>query len=181
MRSSIDSVTPPVPSSSCSDDDVRLLEVRLVGVEHDRLARAQRMVEQRRESRVPPLEHPRGVLRRRLLGGVVVDVEVRRAQDFELELLVLHLVAAEVLRAGREAQPASAIAIAATTRTAKVVLARSVVGDDRIFRMLRMAGGVTAFVRSELHGRRATEWLSSPGTRECGDTLSRIRLPPSLG
>src|SRR5262245_12295277 len=56
------------------------------------------MIEERRESRVPALEHPRRVLHRRLLGGIVMDVEVRRAQHLEVELLVLDFVASEVLR-----------------------------------------------------------------------------------
>jgi hypothetical protein len=66
-------------------DDVRLLEVRLIGVEDDRLALAERVIEQRGQSRVPPLEHARRVLGRRLFGRVIVDVEVRCAQDFEFE------------------------------------------------------------------------------------------------
>ena len=78
---------------------VGLLELRMTGVEDDRLALLDLVAEDAAEPRVPALAHAAD-----LLGGlaalrVVVDVEVLRLQHLELLPLPLHGVAAEVLRA----------------------------------------------------------------------------------
>ena len=82
-------------------DDLRrrrgLLEVGGVGVEHDRLAR-ERVVEHSRVAGVPALRHPADVIHYVGLAVVVVDVEVLRLQDLEVEVFPLHFVASEVLR-----------------------------------------------------------------------------------
>ncbi len=80
---------------------VGLPEVGAAGVEDQCLAVREIVVEQPRQPRVPPLGHEGGVLDRQLLLGVVVDVEVLGLEHFELEVLVLHLVPAEVLRVRR--------------------------------------------------------------------------------
>ena len=77
-------------------DDVRLLEVRLVGVEHDGLA-VERVAEAVRMARIPALGHAPRIVHDERLGGIEIQVEVRRPHDAEVELLVLDLVAAEVL------------------------------------------------------------------------------------
>jgi hypothetical protein len=51
-----------------------------------------------RQADIPPFRHARGEVDRRLLLRVVVDVEVVRLLHLEVELLVLHLVLAEILR-----------------------------------------------------------------------------------
>ena len=81
-------------------DDVRLLEVRMVGVEHDRLS-IEGVAEAVRVSRVPSLGEAAGVMDDQALGGIEVQVEVRRPYDPEVELLVLDLVATEILRCQR--------------------------------------------------------------------------------
>jgi hypothetical protein len=78
--------------------DVGLLEVGMIGVEDQRLAILQLVIEDARDPRVPALRHAG-----RLLGGaalrlVEIDVEVLGAHDLEAERLVLDLVAAEILR-----------------------------------------------------------------------------------
>src|SRR5882672_4368227 len=77
-------------------DDVGLPEVRAARVKDERLTVAQLMVEQPGEARIPALSQARRHAGRVFLLGVVVDVEVIRFQDLEVELLVLNLVAAEV-------------------------------------------------------------------------------------
>src|SRR5690606_29406962 len=87
-------------------DDVRLLEVRVIGVE-DQRPLLEGELHDSREALVPPLGRPGHVERGERFGGVVVDVEVRRVEDLPVELLVLHLVASEVLGFGgcrREAE-----------------------------------------------------------------------------
>jgi hypothetical protein len=79
--------------------DVRLLEVRVIGVEHDRMP-LELVAEGVRVSRIPALGHPAGIARDQRLRRVEVQVEVIRLQDPEVELLVLHLVAPEVLGRG---------------------------------------------------------------------------------
>jgi hypothetical protein len=89
-------------------DDVGLDEVAVARVEDERLAPLQLMTEKRREPRIPALgEHPR-LPSRLLLGRVVVDVEMRRFENPEIELPVAYLVLAEVLcvRAPWRSQPA---------------------------------------------------------------------------
>ena len=77
-------------------DDVRLLEVRMVGVEDERLA-VERVPEGVRVARVPALRHARRVVDDQRLGRIEEVVEVIRLEDFPGEGLVLDLVAAEVL------------------------------------------------------------------------------------
>ncbi len=81
-------------------DGVGLPKVRTAGVKDECLASAQLVVEQLRQPRVPPLGHPGRHARRLFLFGVVVDVKVIGLQNFEVELAVLHLVAAEVATLG---------------------------------------------------------------------------------
>src|SRR6185437_2769739 len=82
-------------------DDVRLLEVRLVGVE-DQLLAIEGVPEGVRVARVPPLGHPGGVSHGRRFGRIEKVVEVIRLEDAPVEILVLDFVAPEVvLGAGR--------------------------------------------------------------------------------
>ena len=81
--------------------DVGLGEVRVAGVENERLARGERVVEEVRKTRVPALGHARGVARRLLFLGVVVDVEVLGLQYAEVQPVVVDLVAPEILRLRR--------------------------------------------------------------------------------
>ena len=74
-----------------------LVEVGRVRVEHDRLAR-ESVVEDVGEPHVPALGHPSHVVHHVRLAVVVVDVEVLRLQDLEVEVLPLDFVLAEVLR-----------------------------------------------------------------------------------
>jgi hypothetical protein len=78
---------------------VGLAEVRGRRIQDERLATAELVVEHAREARVPALGHARGQWQRHLLFGVVVDVEVLRLEDTEVEPLVLHAVLPEVLGA----------------------------------------------------------------------------------
>ena len=84
---------------------VRLPEVRRAGVEHQRLAVLHLVLEDRGEPRVPALRQAGRQLRRRLLLGVVVDVEVLGLEDLEVEVPVLDLVLAEVLGARGSGEP----------------------------------------------------------------------------
>src|SRR5262249_46506120 len=68
------------------------------GVEHQRLAGLHFVTEELRVARVPALGHPRHARGRLAFFLVEVDVEVIGLQDLELEILVLDLVPAEVLR-----------------------------------------------------------------------------------
>ncbi len=81
-------------------DGVRLLEVRVVGVEEDGLLVAERVQVGAAVALVPALGHPSGVADGLLGLGVVVDLEVLGLERPELEAVVLHLVAPEVLRLG---------------------------------------------------------------------------------
>ncbi len=85
-------------------DDRRLREVRVAGVQDDRLPPIEAVVQGDRQPRVPALGELRGEASRLLLGRVVIDVEMRRLEDGEIEAVVLHLVAAEVLRARRRCE-----------------------------------------------------------------------------
>ena len=75
------SVTPPVPFADGAGQRVGLLEVRMRGVQNQRLAAAELMAQQLGQPRIPSLRHPRGELNGGLFLGVVVNVEVlgRRA------------------------------------------------------------------------------------------------------
>ena len=81
-------------------DDVGLLEVRMAGVEHERLPAAEMMIEHARQAGVPALRHARHVIGERLLFFVVIDVEVLGLERLEVEGVVLDLVPSEVLRFG---------------------------------------------------------------------------------
>ena len=81
--------------------DVRLLEIRLRGVQDDRLPALELVVQDAGQAGVPPLGHARGVQGRRPLGRIVVDLEVLGLDDLEIEGLVLDLVLSEVLRCQR--------------------------------------------------------------------------------
>ena len=77
-------------------DDVRLLEVRMVGVEDERLA-VERVTEGVRVARVPALRHARRVVDDQRLGRIEEVVEVIRLEDLPGKGLVLDLVPPEVL------------------------------------------------------------------------------------
>ena len=77
--------------------DVRLLEVGVRGVEHQRDARVDLMVQHAAEPRVGALGHQRGVVHRGFGPLVVVDVEVLGPEDAPAEVLVLDLVLTEEL------------------------------------------------------------------------------------
>jgi hypothetical protein len=83
-------------------DDVGLLELRLGGVDDQRLAAGELMVEEPSVPEVPPLGESGCQVCGGALSGIEVDVEVLAAEDPPVEVLVLDLVAAEVLgRQGR--------------------------------------------------------------------------------
>jgi hypothetical protein len=91
------------PLADAAHDGVRLPEVRRAGVEDQRLAPAQLVVEDLREAGVPAFGHPGGHMGRLFLLRIEIDVEVLRLQYLEIKVPVLHLVAAEIaaLRPGR--------------------------------------------------------------------------------
>ncbi len=98
-----DTVFQPLGHSSRSlayeaADDIGLLEVRLVGVEDDRLSRFQLVVEQLGVAFVPSFGHATAVRCRFQLLGIVVNFEVFGLERLELKTLVLDFVSAEVLR-----------------------------------------------------------------------------------
>jgi hypothetical protein len=80
-------------------DDVRLLEVRRVGIEDEWVA-SEVVPKKRCMSLVPTLRHAGCIPRSDRLGGIKMNREVLRVQDSEIESVVLNLVAAEVLSAG---------------------------------------------------------------------------------
>ncbi len=88
------------PFAHQAGDDVGLLEVRMAGVEHERLAAAEVMIERARQPGVPALGHARHVIGEHALFFVVVDVEMVGLERLELEGVVLDLVPSEVLRLG---------------------------------------------------------------------------------
>ena len=65
------------------------------------LCNASVVLEGAREALVPALRHPGHVLDGLFLAGIEVEVPMRQIEDLEVEVFVLHLVAAEVLRGGR--------------------------------------------------------------------------------
>jgi hypothetical protein len=75
-------------------------------VHDERLARAEVVVQQARQTGIPPLRHEYQVLDGDILFRVVVDVEVLGLQDLEVEALILDLVLPEVLRMSRVADAA---------------------------------------------------------------------------
>jgi hypothetical protein len=85
------------PLADQAPGDRRLLEVRLVGVEDQRLPLGELASEDQGEPVVPALRHAGGLLDGCLLFGIEVDVEVLRLEDLPFEPLIDDLVAAEVL------------------------------------------------------------------------------------
>jgi hypothetical protein len=82
-----------------------LLEVGMIGVQHQRLALGEGVAEQRRQALVPPLRLA-GRFAHRGLGGLVeVNIEVRRAQHLHVEPFPAHAILSEVLRVEWERQP----------------------------------------------------------------------------
>ncbi len=82
-------------------DDVRLLEIGLRGVQDDRLAALELVMQDARQTAIRAFRHACRVERAAPLIRVVVDVEVFGLNRLEVEVLVLHLVLAEVLRSQR--------------------------------------------------------------------------------
>src|SRR5688500_8560677 len=89
-------------------DDVRLFEVGVRGIQYERLTRAHLVLEDARQSCVPPLGHAADAGGSLALFLVEIDVEVVGLEHLEFEIFVLHLVPTEVLRlrrrGGREEQ-----------------------------------------------------------------------------
>ena len=83
-----------------SRNRVRLLEIRVAGVQDQGLAPVQLVLEELGEAGVPALRQAPRLLGRRPLGRIVVHVEVVGLEDFEGEVPVLDLVASEVLGGG---------------------------------------------------------------------------------
>ena len=79
-----------------------LLESGVAAVENYRLPLLELMVEDRGQTGIPPLRHPRRLLGGVALGRIEENPEVLRVEHFELERFVLDLVAAEVLGVGGE-------------------------------------------------------------------------------
>ena len=78
-----------------------LLEIRVVGIEDNRLTRLHLMVEQPCQPFVPALCHACRQLDGFALLGVVVDVEVFSLENAKIKRVVLNLVAPEILCLGR--------------------------------------------------------------------------------
>jgi hypothetical protein len=74
--------------------------VRVAGIKDDRLAVLHLVAEQGAVARVPTLAHPSDLLRRQLLLGVVINVEMIGLEDLELQVVPLHRVPPEVLGVG---------------------------------------------------------------------------------
>jgi len=79
-------------------NSIGLLEVRIVGIENDGLALVELAQEGPAVALVPPLGHARGILHRLPFFGVQIEFEMVRFERLELEVVVLHLVATEILR-----------------------------------------------------------------------------------
>jgi hypothetical protein len=77
-------------------DDVRLLEIGVVGVEDQRLS-IERVTKRVRMPRVPALGHSTGVANDRRLRPVEEVIEVLRLQDFPVEAFVLDFVASKIV------------------------------------------------------------------------------------
>src|SRR4029079_11512768 len=85
-------------------DHVRLLEIRVRGVQDERLPAGQRMVEQRFEPAIPPLGKASGDVDTLALFRVKIDVEMFGLQYLKIEGTVPRLLPAEVLSARRRAE-----------------------------------------------------------------------------
>ena len=79
-------------------DGVGLLKFRGAGVENQRLPARQFVMEHGGEPSKPSLGHASRLTRCDLFGGVIVDVKVLGLEHLEVEVLILNLVPAEVLR-----------------------------------------------------------------------------------
>ena len=77
-------------------DDIRLLEVRLIGVKYDGLA-IERVTETVRVARVPSFSQSARVVNHERFRRIEIEIKMRRPRDAEVEMLVLDLVAAEIL------------------------------------------------------------------------------------
>ena len=84
-----------------SEDGIGLLEVGVAGVQDQRLATLELVIQQAADASIPALRHAAGFPDDALHLGVVVDVEVLGLEDLGIEGLVLNLVATEVLSIGR--------------------------------------------------------------------------------
>jgi hypothetical protein len=70
--------------------------MRPARIENQRLPAAQPVLEEGRQTRIPPLREPRGHPRGFLFFRIEIDVEMLGVQHLEIEFVVLNLVAAEV-------------------------------------------------------------------------------------
>ena len=72
-------------------DGIGLFEVRMRGVQHERLPAAKLMGEDLLEASVPALRQPRSDVDPILFGWVVINIEVLGLQNTKIEFLVLTL------------------------------------------------------------------------------------------
>jgi hypothetical protein len=79
-------------------NDVRLLEIGIVGVQNQRLALIKLAQEGARVAPVPPLGHARGVGYGFASLWIEVDLEVVSTELPKVKGFVLHLISAKVLR-----------------------------------------------------------------------------------
>jgi hypothetical protein len=100
MRRLYISVTPPVPSPTSPASAFVCWKCGCAANRMSGWRPLSSMAEQFCQARVPPLRHRRGELNGGFFFAVVVNVEVLGLEHLEIELLVHHLVAAEVLRVG---------------------------------------------------------------------------------
>ena len=80
---------------------IRLLKIRIVGIENDRLLFLELVNEDLGMPIIPSLKHPGRILHRSLRFRIVVDLEVFGLQNLKVEIVVLHLISTEVLGVGR--------------------------------------------------------------------------------
>ena len=85
-------------------DRVRLLEVRMRGIQHERLASAELMLQHAAEPRVPALRHARSDVDSVTFFGVVVDVEVLGGADLPVDAVDDDVVLGRGRPRGGEAQ-----------------------------------------------------------------------------
>ena len=81
-------------------EDIRLLEVGMIGVEDERARIPDVVLEDPGDPLIPPLGHPGTVLGGDSRFRIEVNIVVWRRQDVEVEGLVLDLVSSEVLGSG---------------------------------------------------------------------------------
>src|SRR5207249_8203079 len=75
---------------------VGLFEVRMRGVQHERLAAVQLVLKEPLEPRVPALGQPGGDVDPFALTRIEVDVEMVGLEDLKVELLILDFILSEV-------------------------------------------------------------------------------------